>query len=308
MKKLNNRTLAIILAVILILFIGTKFYRASAEKSRMHTEIFTVAKDQITKIEIHPHTAPGQTLSLDKASSGWQVTAGSTTDRTESGTVRDLLPMISEVTSQRLVSRKKKDRDSYDVGDSTGTHVILYHQSTPLADFWVGSDPEAAGKSVTYLRMQGKDDIYQASAGYLASSLDKSFDQWRDPTVLRLDGSRITQVHFLYPRDTGFTLEKKDGGWLIDGVREDSGHVASYVDKLTYQSLHHFVHHFTPPSNPTMEISVGNDSTQLAVIDAWKTDSLWTLSSSTRPGTYFSTQGSDIISQLFIGKASLVGK
>jgi hypothetical protein len=80
------------------------------------------------------------------------------------------------------------------------------------------------------------------------------------------------------------------------------------VNKLSYQSLHHFTHHFTPPANPTMEISIGNDSTQLAVIDAWKMDSLWTLSSSTRPETFFSSQGSDIISSLFIGKSSLAGK
>lgn len=308
MKKMNNRTLAIILAVILILFIGTKLYRASAEKADMHTEVFSVKPDQITRIVIHPRAAPAQTVSLEKASSGWQVTDGATTDKVENGAVDDMLPTLSKMEAVRLVSRKKNDRDSYDVGDSTGTHVILYHDQTPLADFWAGTDNGSAGQSATYVRMQGKDDIYQATAGYLASSLDKPFDQWRDPTFLRIEGSRITRVHFLYPADTGFTLQKAHGKWLIDGIAEDSGRVASYVDKLAYQSLHHFVSHFTPPANPTLEISVGNDSTQLAVVDAWKTDSTWTLTSSTRPNVYFSSQGSDIISKLFVGKSSLAGK
>lgn len=303
---MNNKTLAILLSVMIIVFVLTKVFRASSRNTNMHTDIFTLDKTQITKIEIHPHRTPGETVSLEKSSTGWEVVERASRDRTESGSVQQLLPMLTRVQAARLISRKKSDWNAYGVGDTTGTHVIVYHQSKPLADFWVGDGSSASQTSTTYLRMQGQNTIYQAAAGYLASSLDKSYDAWRDPSLVRITGSQISKVTFLYPRDTGFTLEKNGDNWSIGGLPTDSERVAAYLDKFAYQGLHHFVPHFTPPANPTMEISIGSDSAQLAVVDAWRADSLWVLSSSERPNVYFSSQGSDIMTSLFIGKASLL--
>jgi hypothetical protein len=209
----------------------------------------------------------------------------------------------------RLVSKKKSDQGEYQVNDTSGTHVVALAGKEVLADFWVGGTGTGTGpyrQTSSYVRLNGKREIYEAQAGYLATSFDKAYNDWRNRVFIHLDTKKIKKIVFQYPADSGYTLHWKDSVWMIDAQKADSSKTATLLSRLSFKRLDDFVDDFTPNGSPDVTVTISDSTSPLAEIQAWGKDTSWILTSSQRKGVYFKSPQVTINQQMFVSKRSLL--
>jgi hypothetical protein len=213
--------------------------------------------------------------------------------------------------AQRMTSRKKEKWNDFNVGDNS-THVSVYQDGNKVADFHVGklgftqSNNGGFGGAYTYVRLSDEDEVYTVE-GFLESTFNNSFNDWRDKTFLKLDKTQITKISFRYPGDSSFVLEKRDSVWFAGNDKVNQVKAESLLNQFISKYLTEFVDGFIPASQPTATIQVEGQSGNLVTIEGWKRDDTeWTLTSSIQKGVYFSNKGSTMVNDLFIGRNKLV--
>lgn len=309
MKNLNNRILTIILLALIAVFVLTRIFRSPHLESNVATDLFQLDTATVTQVVIHPHKMPGQ-IKLVRKAGVWKVSRAKKTAPADQGVVGDMLSQLMDLRIDHMVSRKKSDWNTYAVGDTSGTHVTAYAGSTAVADFWIGETGTGTGpyrQNTSYVRMNSSPEVYQVRQGYLDSYFDKAFDSWRDRIFLKTNTQAISRINFSYPADSGFTAIKKDSVWMIGSLKADSAKMAGYLGRLQSQYLYTFADDFSPtgPADEVITLLDGG-AKSIGQIKAWKRDKDWVLSSSYRPGIYFSTKGSDAVKDLLVPKKALL--
>lgn len=296
----TNKILLVVLLVLLSAFALTKVFRSPSLESNFNADVFKVDTAEIATVSVYVAANEGRPITLKKGEGTWTVEDGTQTANLAS-THRDaLLRTLATINAERIVSRNEEKWDTYQVGDSTGTQVVIADGAkNELAHWYIGKQSQGA----TYARRDGETEVY-ALNGYLQSEFDKDFDDWRDKTFLEVETSSVEKIMFAYPADSSFVLEKKANGWVIGNAIADSAKVERYLGRLRAKDLTAFADHFSPETEPDITLTITAGTTPAATVKGWKTDGdKWVLGSSFQEGVYFSD--STFVDDLFIGKAQL---
>lgn len=306
MKRLNNKILALALLLLLSGFILVKMFRSPGLESNLDEDLLSIDTAAITTIRLYPVKAQRKEVNLVREGTRWKVRQDQKTADVATNALHNMLGSIRRIKAERIVSRKKEKWDAYQVGDTTGTHVLVLSDNKTLADLWIGKTHFTQGGGSTYVRLGDEAEVY-AVEGYLASSFDKTFNDWRDKTFLRAKKDSISKITFRYPADSSFVLEKKDYTWRVGNERADSVAVDKYLNNLISKDLFSFADQFTPAGEADVVLTIENAKTPGVTVKAWKNeDANWVLTSTLRPGVYFSGEGSSIVKDLFIGKGDVL--
>lgn len=301
MKNSNNKILVVILLVLAAAFVLTRVFRTPALETNLDLDIFRIDTAGVAAIKFRK---PGgeHELTLMKKNTGWIVQQDSRSAAVEPYQIRALLQTLSNVKPGRMVSRKKEKWNDYRVEDSTALMVTtLDEDAGKLAAWAVGK--ENAG--VTYVRPADETEVYAVEEN-LRSRFDKTFNDWRDKTFLRVGRDAMDRITFTYPADSGFVLEKKSGAWMIGQEKADSAKVQRYLGRLQSRDLSGFADNFSPGGDPDVVLSI-DGSTLHTEVKGWKgSGKKWILSSTAQEGVYFSD--STFVEDLFVGKKVLTGK
>jgi hypothetical protein len=146
------------------------------------------------------------------------------------------------------------------------------------------------GGVFTYVRLSDQDEVY-AVEGFLESTFDRSYNDWRDKAFLRLKQNTITKVSFTYPADSGFVIEKRDKKWWLNNTEADSAKVKSYLAQLEYKNATSFTDDFSGKASPQVVIQFNGVAGNLATVQAWKRTDDWVINSSHQKEIYFSSKG-----------------
>lgn len=299
--KLNNKKLVVLLLVLAILLVLVKVFRNPALESNEDNDLIKTDTAKITAIHIYPVSEGRREMKVIRNGNIWMIQHDGKVAVTEHAVVSNMLRYIVSIRAERMVSRKKEKRNEYHVGDTTGTHVIIYNGNEVQSDWWVGKTENGAG----YMRLDDKDGIYSIDS-YLASTFTGSFNDWRDKTFIKATPDSLTMLTIQYPADSGFIAKKENGVWMIGREQADSLKMKNYLKQLRSQDLSVFVDSFTPPATADMTITAMKGATPAFTIKAWKKAdrAQWILHSTQNPEAYFSSESSTIIMDLFIsGKA-----
>jgi hypothetical protein len=182
-----------------------------------------------------------------------------------------------------------------------------------LADIYVGrvgfnQSPDGqfnAGGIFTYVRLANENEVYSVE-GFLESTFNKSYNDWRDKAFLRLKKEMITSIQFYYPADSSFMLTKKEKGWWIGSERADSLKVNNYISQLELKNATTFADNYLPGKAAEVTIQLKGESGLLASIEGWKRANDWALKSSWQPTIYFSSDQTGIVKSLFESKKNLI--
>jgi hypothetical protein len=153
------------------------------------------------------------------------------------------------------------------------------------------------GGVFTYVRLEGEDEVYTVD-GFLESSFNRPFNDWRDKSLLRIKRDAIAKVSFNYP-DSGFLVEKRDKKWWIENQLADSVKVKQYLNQLELKNAATFADDFSPSGQPNISLNIDGETGPLATLQAWKRTTDWVVTSTQQPGIYFSTEGSGIFNAVF---------
>lgn len=296
MKSLNNKTLLIILAGLVVVFVLARIIRAPRLESNLPQSLVSADTSKIDRLVITPKSGNGESYTFSRTTGGWSVQraadapAGFTANV---AAVQSALGYLVKMVPERVITRKSEKYAQFGVGDST-TRVQAFVGDDEVAELNIGrtdfsmpsgdmQNPFGGGgmmRAKTFVRT-GDDEHVYAVEGFLESAFNKTFDEWRDKTLLRLKSGDVMRVRFDYP-DSAFVLEKKDNTWVVDGAPADSAAVGNYLSALEFKTATGFADNFTG-STPALSISFEGEQGALAVLKAWVRENDFVVASSAQP-------------------------
>lgn len=297
MKKLNNKILIIVLLVLAGVFTLSRVFRASTRESNLRHELVNLDTAAVTEIKIYPNAEKNHEVKLIREGKNWSVQMDSRSAAVEQGAAHAAMNYFIHLKPLQMISKKKTKWKEFNVGD-TSTQVKFMKGSEVLADVRIGRigfNQQAgqqfnAGGVFTYVRLSDEQEVYSVE-GFLESSFNKSFNDWRDKAFLRVKKDMITRVEFQYPADSGFVVEKKDKTWWVGEKVADSVKVKNFLSQLEYKNATTFADDFSPAGSANLSIQINNASGTLATVEAWKRAEDWAVTSSHQRGVYFSSKG-----------------
>ncbi len=307
MKKFSNKLLLIAFVVLLSIFVLSRVFRSDKLESNIRKELVTLDTAKVTEVRIKSTATEGEELKLVKSGAKWKVVSGTKEAMTESGAVNSMLGVAQHLKVQRLVSRKKEKWENFEVGENS-TRVSIFEGTKKLADFRVGKFGFAQGQSqgnglqgmYTFVRLTNEDEVY-TSDGFIGSHFNRSFDQWRDKTFLKVN-QEVTRIDFIYP-DSSFVLQKRDTIWYADNKVAADAKVTQYLNKIKFKNISEFEEDIVQPGGTPLKLQIAGTLGTLASVQAWLNgEDDWILSSSFQDGVYFSGKRSGVIKEIFPGK------
>lgn len=316
MKKLNNKTLIIILVVLVSIFALVRVFRTPAQRSNLKKELVSLDTATVTQIKLIPRI-DGAEMTFKREGSKWTVTKFGKEYSIDLSSAKGLLGQLTKLAPQKMVSRKKEKWNDYQVGDSS-TRVQALAGNDVVADLVIGrigfnQNPAQMqqqqfggggfGGAFTYVRVADEDEVYTVD-GFLESTFNRSLNDFRNKTLVRLESEEITKISFNYP-DSGFVAEKRNNKWWIGTVAADSNKMKTYLNQLSFKNATTFADDFVV--NRSADLSLVIDGTaNLATIKAWKREADWVFESSQQANVYFSSTGSGLFQTLFEKQKNLI--
>lgn len=319
MKRINNKNLIIILIVLVGIFVLVRIFRTPTQSSNLKKELVSVDTAKITQIKLTPKSGDGEII-FSRTLGSWTLKQANKQFNVEKGAATALLSQLVKLTPQKMVSRKKEKWTEYQVGDSA-TRVQALVGDDVVADLMIGrigfnQSPAQMqqqqqlgggggfGGAFTYVRVADEDEVYTVD-GFLESTFNRSINDFRNKTLIRLPSEDITKVSFNYP-DSGFVVEKRNNKWWIGESLADSTKMKSYLNSLNFKNASSFAEDFQANIPNALSLVVDGASGNLATIKAWKRENDWVFESTQQAGVYFSSEGSAIFQTLLERKKNLV--
>lgn len=316
MKSLNNKTLVIILAALVAVFVLSRVFRSPQMERNLPDVLVKTDTSAVDVIRLFPKNENGALVEFRRDGRKWSVKMGDRQSPAEPSAVAGMLNYLSGMKPARVITGKQEKWKTYEVGDSA-THVVALSGDDVLAEAWIGkTDFTAAagggpqnpfggggfGNPFTYVRVSGNDQVYTVD-GFLEPAFNRTFSDWRDKALIRIRQTDVTGLRFDYP-DSAFTAELRNGKWMIDGGAADSTAMRNFISSLEFRNATGFADDFQG-STPSLSIQISGAQGALAVLKAWNRERDYVISTSRQPGTYFTIDKGDV---LFARKSVLTGK
>ncbi|MDN5210422.1 DUF4340 domain-containing protein [Fulvivirgaceae bacterium BMA12] len=310
MSKINNKILLAVLLVLLFIFLGKRFFGGSGERNFRDT-LVAVDTAQVNKIVIYPRAAAeGDDINFTKTGTGWEVARAAVKDEANISSVKGMLGNMINMKPKRLVAKSSDKWAQYEVNDSLGTRVQAFANDELVADFVLGKfNFQQASRSMSnFVRLTEDEEVYSVD-GFLSSSFNQEFNNFRDRTFVSLTPENITSVRFEYPADSAFALNKIESKWQIDGVQADSAAVSSYLSGLRNMTKSEFADDFAPEGKSVAyQLAISGDNMQSITVSAYLEADKYILHSTLNEGAFFDEGSLQIFDKLFVNKESLFPK
>lgn len=308
MKKYSNKILIIALVVLISIFALSKIFRSPRLESNVRKELIRIDTAKVTEVRIQPVKVAGKEIKLIRNGHQWKVLSESKEAIAEGGTVESMLGVLMNLQAQRMVTRKKEKWDTFEVGENS-SRISVYVDGKKTVDFRVGKTGFSQGQGMTgaytYVRLTDEDEVY-STEGFIGSHFNRTFDDWRNKTFLRVSKDEVDRIEFTYP-DSSFVLQKKDSLWYIGNQTASKSKVDRYFDKIRFKNITAFEDGFTVPGPPVLQLNIVGSSGTIATAQAWpKSGEDWVLASSFQEGVYFSGKKSGDIKDIFIGRGAMM--
>lgn len=303
----KNKLLLIVFAVLLAIYFGNKFLGSENERNfkNILVELDTAS---VSKVVIKGKSNQSD-VTFTKENGNWKVSNSAITDNADMNNVRGILASMVSLKPQRLVANSPEKWAQYEVTDSLGARVEYYEGDKKLTDIMVGkfSFNQAARTAATFVRLTDEDEVYTVD-GFLSSTFDQEFNNYRDKTFLETVPENLTSLNYTYPGDSSYSLNNIGDQWQVNGLQADSANVQKYINGLRKINQREFIDNYTAPSQPDYSLVLNGDNmTAIEIKGYWKNGEL-IMNSSLNPGSYFKQGSFKAFEKLFIGSNQLISK
>ena len=301
---MSNKNLIIILVVLLGIYLLSRLFTGNRE-STYDPQIVMLDTATVTEIRLSPKAEENAQIVLKRTTGGWTATKGERTVNTPYTKVQGVLGQLSEIRSERIVSKSKDKWPEYEV-DDTGSRVQAFNNKKKLADFVVGTFKfdQARRSASSYLRKSDEDAVYLVD-GFLSMSFNQGFNTFRNSELIKLNREDVREVAvFTGGEELAISKDLMDGNWYRAGMEIlDSAKAAQYIGQITNASGSEFVEEpVTGDPIKAMEISANNLMTPLRVDCYVRADTAkpFVLHSSSNPEAWFASDSSGLYQRIFV--------
>ncbi len=300
---MTNKKLIIIFAALLGLYLLSRLFTGNRE-STFDPEIVKVDTALITEVRLSPKAEENAEVILRRTSDGWTATKGDMTVSTPYAKVQGLLGQLSEISSERIVSKSKDKWAEYEV-DEKGSRVQVFNNKKQLADFVVGTFKfdQAKRSASSYLRRTDDDAVYLVD-GFMSMTFNQGFNTFRNNELIKLNAEDIREVARIGAGETvAIGKNPEDGLWYRGGMEKlDSAKAAQYISQLT--NVYGVDYVDTPVTGDpimSLEISSNNLITPLRVDCYMHADTAkpFIFHSSSNPDAWFASDSAGAYQRIF---------
>ncbi|HOG20409.1 MAG TPA: DUF4340 domain-containing protein [Salinivirgaceae bacterium] len=301
MLKIKNRTLYIIIAILLVALI-IKVVSSNIKGERtFRKSLCEFNPEDIDKIEIVDNNS---LIKFTKDGIIWRVAKDAESYKADIQTVESILKDLSTMNIQRVVSRDKSKLQENEIDDSTGTRIKLFSKSKLLADLVVGrfsyrQTGQGGIQLSTMVRLANEDDVYSIE-GSLSMSVRRDFDGFRDKTIAKFDPEKLQSIEFSYPADSSFTLIQSGDLWLINQDTAEIGKVINYLNDIKDARANAFAPDFNPEDAEMFELKASFIDEQPLIIKAFKQGEKYLFMSTQNESTLSDSE--HVFKRLFVSK------
>lgn len=306
-KKLNTKTLIILLIVLGAIVAYTSYNDSKKGDSTFRTEFVSIDTSAVTTILLFPKSENGKEIKFSKSGSKWELQNDKVKTFADTAAVKGLLGGFALLKAQSLAGAGKDKWNELQVGDTTATRIKFITSDNKTYDIMVGKfgyDNETRS-GTTCVRLHDEEETYTVE-GFLSFSVNQGFNSWRNRSLTKGGQENWTKLSFTYPADSSFILEKQNNMWLLNGRPCDSSLAANYINSIANLNSDKFLDNYTPAvSFPVYTLTIEGNNQSSIVIKALPADSaiLLALNSSLNPDAYFSEADSKIAEKAFVGKS-----
>lgn len=304
-KKISHFKLIGILAVLVLIYFGLRFFKQNGRSSSFRETIVEIDTAKVTAMAIEKQ---GKSFEVTKSQEGWQVSleGGKKVEATNSS-VKSAFNTLLDISPSRIATKDPDKWKDYQV-DSTGTRIRIYEGDKNTLDLIIGRfGVHGRQQFHTFVRLFDENEVYAAN-DFMSISFPSDPDGFRNSRFLRLESDSVTQIVFQYPSDSSFILERQGDIWMIGSQQADSAQVADYLRDLRYASNTNFVDDVDPgiliSPDFQLEIKMSGDEEDI-VIKAFPHGTYeYILHSSYNPNNYFSDK--NLFEEIFRSSDSLI--
>ncbi len=316
-KKLNLKTLAIVLIVLIVAAIAVYLSDSKKGERSFRAQMMDADTSKVTKIVIYPKAEKENAIELIKEPDGWKIISDADSYNADQAMVKNILVTLAGLKPQRLAATEKSRWHEFDVTDSAATRVKIYTGKKLATHLYVGrfsyqppknQNPYNYGQQgtmLTFVRLADEKSVYSVE-GFLGMSFGRDVNDYRNKAVTRFNKEDLTRLAFTYPADSSFALVREGNSWTIEGLVCDSASVADYINTLSVLNSSYFVDDKKPTEDrPDFTLNIeGNNFATPVVVKAFKSDTItgYMISSSLNKGAWFSGKESDLVNKIFTSK------
>ncbi len=253
MLKLTTPKLLIVLAVLVGIFLISRYTDNKGRSKSLRAEIVSEEYENVTKIEI---LESGNTTKVYKEGDQWYVDTDQGKRKADESAVRSTISTLNSIKPSRIAGRSESNWTDFAV-DSTGTRIKVYQKDDVTTDVVLGRfGVEGQRSFYTYVRVYEDVDTYVAS-NFMKMSVNTNTSDFRNSTIVRVGLDSLASIAFNYP-DSSLVLTNTNLRWYAGENPVDSTEVANYLRDLGFISSTSFSNRpegMTPDLNVTFGFS-----------------------------------------------------
>jgi hypothetical protein len=304
--KINNKTLALLFAVLLIVVILFVLLDSGKNERTFRQVLVDIDTSSVTEILIYPKSQDHQEVKLFKADDGWKITlaSGKTANVTDKR-ISDLYSQLLAILPKRLAARDEAKWNEFQV-DSTGSRVKIIEGSDVTLDLVIGRFSFQQPRTMnTFVRLYNDTDVYEVD-GFLDMTFNQGANSFRDGTLINADFNSWIQLRFNYPADSSFQLMKTGDDWFVNDIKADSSKTVDYLRRLSKLSNSSFIDDFNPEKfiAPTYSLNISTADLQFIELKGFADTTQYVIHSSENPEAYF--DGNSVGKSIFVGKSAFL--
>lgn len=229
-----TKTLFVLFFLVLLLTVSTGYFGGHSATEAFRSSVLSFSPSSIDRIEIE-NPNRDYVVVLQKEAGAWRVESrdGSTTFLANENLVTSALEELSTLEINALVARSPERHARYHV-DREGTTVRLFSGGRGVGSLIVGRFHfQSQTQFFTYVRPSHSDDVFTVPA-FLNATIARDIPEWRDRTIWNLDPNQISEVHFVFPADSSYSVVHQGNTiWVSESDTLNTSLVNSMIRQLS---------------------------------------------------------------------------
>ncbi len=298
----NNKILGIVFLALIVIVGATQFFNLGKPERTFRKKLVSIDTSNILKIELRPKQKDDP-IQFKPTNGSWTVSQGDVQAPAADDQVQGMLSTLTNLEVNRVAATESSKWNEYKVTDSLGTQVGIHTQNEAMKLIVGKFKMNRRRRSATsFVRVQGDANVY-AVKGFLPSTLNRGFNQWRNQTVIDGNEENWTKLSYSYQADSSFTMRKRNNTWMIANQPVDSTALQDYFSKITNLTSSKFRDQFNAgDQNAFAELTIERKEKDPLTIKAFGSPQKPVLHSSQNPASYFDATADKLFNKLFVGK------
>ena len=301
MTRHNNRRLTGILLTLIAVFIVIRLLSPKSE-SNISKEFAVLDTASIRDVIFHEKGKTNKETRLTRSKDGWKITSENRQGWAAEDEIQELLKTISVVRIDRLAGSEKNSWSKLYVNDTLGTRITVSGEDKLIADWHIGNPSKGR---FHYIRSNNEGKVYILQSEQLPTLISKSFEDWHDKRLIKLDIRKINKIVFNYPADSSFTIMKIDSSWTMTYEKIKPYLIDKYLNSISNYKLSSIANDSTVINSPDVRITFFGTNDQVSKIEGWKGKEKWIVSSSYQLPNYFFIAESTMQNEILLARKTL---